>query len=541
MNVDKLPFPSNSCAHENYAEGYVHEWNVNGRVIKWFCQDPDSYITIFENNIIERFDLPKEFISIDNQIRIEEDGSIDFCPVKFKRSFEKVELSILNSRLGLIWQLFDKATKETKWQNFSATFVSDCCHRETWDIFEEIKEELQKNSRYVDFFENNFVISDIILLKNRDGTNKFYPTEQLDLESFAEKSSNDACELKKTKVRNEAFKALYVNKQQGKFKSYPYFGFNYDKIFSSTSYWHKFDENITKEEVDEDPEDIFVFGGTKERISFENSEKKFAIYNTIITNRKGRLQDHEQESQLTHNEYYKDRQQPYIRPYKTSFPLFFVCTGEARRELLVSEKIKPIVDSIFPFYVIIEPKTIQCTLGESVKIQISKFRWAITLICDDNPNAYSRQHALIAIQGVYDGSLSNIINSKSDSIINIGEKFTIISHLRGQGDIEIKPIDEKKLRFAERSNIWLLSREKIRKMLNDMKDEKEKRVAKFSIVGAYSAFSGGGNNCITWALSYLKDVGIDLGWSYFGFLYTKTRSFTQKNEYYLKEYEYLDI
>ena len=151
-------------------------------------------------------------------------------------------------------------------------------------------------------------------------------------------------------------------------------------------------------------------------------------------------------------------------------------------------------------------------------------------------NAYSAQHAEVVIEGIYDGSIKK--NDNSIKGLVIGKKFTIISHLRGENDIEIKDI--KKLHYTQRTKVWLLSSKKINKMLNDMFEEKKAENTKFSILGNYSPFSGGRHNCITWALYHLRRIGVDLEPPY-GFFGTHTKSYTKEPNYYLKNPEYPKI
>ncbi|CRX38731.1 hypothetical protein ELAC_1395 [Estrella lausannensis] len=504
-----------------------YSWVVNNKEIKLFLR-VESYFTVYENNnLIKRVDLTNDEarrIRATSQIYIHtlnNHENFDFCAVLFKKKFKQLKVSILYSRFGPLWQLYDRNTRETRWQRFSATFVSDACHRKTWDMFEKYKNEVQEDIRALKYFEDDFLIKDIVLFEKVE-TPQPLPFD-IDLESLAKGEEKKAYDLKKARAWEKASTETridHVQKYSDGFIPLPL------RVNNIQSYP---DEIIS----DEDPGYLFVFGGTQKRARFEENESRFAIYNTIvrhnsiISDSRSQVLGYRQKSLIP-------SAIPALEIISMLFSSFF-SSLVPQKNLIVSEKIKPIVETFFPFYIIIEPKTLPCTLDENVRV--SKLRWAISLICDDT-NASSGQHALVFIQGINDGSLSLMINHKP---INIGERFTIISHLKSENEIEIKPIEESKLRFIERTQIWLLTSRKIKKMLSAMEKERDEKNTPFSILGSDSAFSGGGHNCFTWAHSYFKEVGIDLGRAVFGFFFTQTKSYTQNPEYYLLHPEYPKI
>ncbi|CRX37629.1 hypothetical protein [Estrella lausannensis] len=525
MNISPTSQLQNSTAND-FVENPHQMWVVNNKEIKLFL-GTEPYFTICENNrITNRVELTEAAvrrIHATDQIYIHVMNNkehYDFCPLLFKRKFNQLKLSLVYSRFGPLWQLYDRNTRETRWQKFSATFVSDACHRKTWNMFEKHKEWMQADIRAIGIlkdFEEDFLIKDIVFLKETDTDLPL----SLDLEAKAEEERKKVYDLKKEK----AWKSPNMERLSSRMRS-----MNLRLTYPSTGFLLPSENNEGNN--NEDPEDLFIYGSAENRNRIEEKEKRFAIYNTIVrcnfltSDSRSQVLGHRQES-LIHG--------PSHLPSLITKLFCQFLPSTAPKNLLVSEKIRPLVESIFPFYVIVEPRTIPCTLDANVRI--SKFRWAISLICDDT-NAYSGQHALIVVQGIYDGSLSMIDNQQRT---RLGERFTLISHLMHENKIKLKFVDKNKLRFIERTRVWLLTSKKITMMVNAMVKERDEQTTPFSILGAYSALGGGGHNCFTWAHSYLKSVGIDLGWPGFGVLFTQTKSYTQKPEYYLTHPDYQKI
>lgn len=205
-------------------------------------------------------------------------------------------------------------------------------------------------------------------------------------------------------------------------------------------------------------------------------------------------------------------------------------------------KTKELDHPIHPFYIGIEPISKKSRIDD--RVSVSQLIWAVTLVahtgCDGN-------HAEIRIEGISDGfDNSQFSTSKNPISLEQGQYFMYVSHYRPSIESDVIFPGNEEAEYEERSAIYLAPSEKIKKMLIEIKKEKEtplKEKSPFSFFGSDSIVGRGCHNCTTWAREKLKMLNINLddqinylklmSNQYKQILITKAKDYTEKDEVHL--------
>lgn len=517
-----------------------HTWLVNGDEVNLIQRADKLFHEVInkEEGVYLRGSLPfPSYMSIGSaisilsrqQVYMPDRETVGFCETLDRFDVGNIELTLLNDKDGPIWQLLDKANQKTEWQKFSAIFLSKECHKETWDIFEIFKQkdnESEKRKQFFKSFREDFTVIDVFRLKK---TEVLKTEENFDLEAKVRKAITKTKKIKRESLSfheklNLPEKFILI---RNNFPMHPVFSWHLNTCEECKKWCSQKEiEELQKDEqlslLNRGSDNILlklyklnknfiIYGGTDERNKLFERVTKIAIYKTLLKNPTASFLESEQKSEL-----------------KEINPLI---DEKKRKNLLISERIKALVEEAFPFFVIIEPKTFKSNLDKNV--HISKLRWAATIVSYGGPSQTSDgQHAEIIIEGINDGYFPEKSIKGNEYVWPKGHYFMLLLHLTGPKNIEVKFIEPSEFKCHERTQVQLRSSEKLKKMISSITFEKDEAQIEFSILGAYSPFSGGFHSCITWALDHFKKAGMDLGWPAFGLFFTQTKSYTQSLEYY---------
>lgn len=164
-----------------------------------------------------------------------------------------------------------------------------------------------------------------------------------------------------------------------------------------------------------------------------------------------------------------------------------------------------------PVHFSLQPITHESHFDKS--IQVTTFTWSVVLVASGNGK--SGNHAMILYEG---------LDEDNQYFMEYAE-FTGFEVRTGR----LK--NPSQFKFSERTEIWLISKKNIIRMLRKIEKEKQKEIP-FALTGEDSFLSKGQHNCCTWAREMLRIAGIELGTSPFGFLITATKDYTHGNLYY---------
>ncbi len=141
------------------------------------------------------------------------------------------------------------------------------------------------------------------------------------------------------------------------------------------------------------------------------------------------------------------------------------------------------------------------------RVLVSRFRWAVTLVCYKGSEG---NHAEILVEGVKEG-----------------QYFLKVCHFTGITGKEIldDEIPSENLKYEHRTEIWKRDSQKVKMMLEAIKVDKAKP-PRLNLWGCDSVFGDGSHNCFTWAREKLEMLDINLGKSWLGFLFARSRNYT---------------
>ncbi|VHO03601.1 hypothetical protein [Candidatus Rhabdochlamydia sp. T3358] len=208
---------------------------------------------------------------------------------------------------------------------------------------------------------------------------------------------------------------------------------------------------------------------------------------------------------------------------------------EKKKELLSPQIHKPLLIEI-------EPISLPSVIDE--RVRVSKFTWAVTLVTHTGSEG---NHARIIIEGIndgfYDEEAPQIGTAKK---VEIGEKFIHLADYSPQ--IQSGLFSPDALEYETRTEIWMRSSDKVKKMLEAIKKEqyfpayrrpfnfygKNSKFYQFTPWGKkWRIFSGKvGDNCFTWARDKLKMINIDLGEGYTDLVVAMAKNYTRDKEEY---------
>jgi len=196
-----------------------------------------------------------------------------------------------------------------------------------------------------------------------------------------------------------------------------------------------------------------------------------------------------------------------------------------------------------PLLIEIEPISTPSRIDE--RARVSKFTWAVTLVTHMGSNG---NHAKIIVEGINDGFYSNENpRIKNENTVKNGEKFTYMAEFNPPIKSQIF-LPTKKLKYNTRTEIWMVTSDRVKKMLASIEEEKSLQQPTFNYWGIHSKIyklnprkldlSGKvGDNCFTWARKKLRILNIDLGEDYTDHLAAIARKYTKEKE----EYEILPV
>lgn len=196
-----------------------------------------------------------------------------------------------------------------------------------------------------------------------------------------------------------------------------------------------------------------------------------------------------------------------------------------------------------PLLIEIEPVSIPSVIDE--RARVSKFNWAVTLVTHMGSEG---NHAKIIVEGINDGFYSNENpRIKNENTVKNGEKFTYMAEFNPPIKSQIF-LPTKKLKYDTRTEIWMVTSDRVKKMLASIEEEKSLQQPTFNYWGIHSKLyklnprkldlSGKvGDNCFTWARKKLRILNIDLGEGYTDHLAAIARKYTKEKE----EYEILPV
>ncbi|VHO03603.1 hypothetical protein [Candidatus Rhabdochlamydia sp. T3358] len=190
----------------------------------------------------------------------------------------------------------------------------------------------------------------------------------------------------------------------------------------------------------------------------------------------------------------------------------------------------------------IEPISLPSVIDE--RVRVSKFTWAVTLVTHTGSEG---NHARIIIEGIndgfYDEEAPQIGTAKK---VEIGEKFIHLADYSPQ--IQSGLFSPDALEYETRTEIWMRSSDKVKKMLEAIKKEqyfpayrrpfnfygKNSKFYQFKPLDKeWRIFSGKvGDNCFTWARDKLKMINIDLGEGYTDLVVAMAKNYTRDKEEY---------
>ena len=208
---------------------------------------------------------------------------------------------------------------------------------------------------------------------------------------------------------------------------------------------------------------------------------------------------------------------------------------EKKKELLSPQIHKPLLIEI-------EPISLPSVIDE--RVRVSKFTWAVTLVTHTGSEG---NHARIIIEGIndgfYDEEAPQIGTAKK---VEIGEKFIHLADYSPQ--IQSGLFSPDALEYETRTEIWMRSSDKVKKMLEAIKKEqyfpayrrpfnfygKNSKFYQFKPLDKeWRIFSGKvGDNCFTWARDKLKMINIDLGEGYTDLVVAMAKNYTRDKEEY---------
>lgn len=224
-----------------------------------------------------------------------------------------------------------------------------------------------------------------------------------------------------------------------------------------------------------------------------------------------------------------------------SIPLFPNESGLDIDKLNALQKRMTPLSSQKPLLIEIEPISISSVIDE--RVRVSKFTWAVTLVTHMGSEG---NHARIIIEGINDG----FYNEETPRIgiakkVDIGEKFIHLADYSPQ--IQSGLLSPDALEYETRTEIWMRSSDKVKKMLEAITKEqyfpsyrrpfnfygKTSKIYKLIWDKKWNIFSGKtGDNCFSWARDKLKMVDIDLEEGYLDLVVAMAKNYTRSKEEY---------
>ncbi|VHO05314.1 hypothetical protein [Candidatus Rhabdochlamydia sp. T3358] len=199
-----------------------------------------------------------------------------------------------------------------------------------------------------------------------------------------------------------------------------------------------------------------------------------------------------------------------------------------------------------PLLIEIEPISLPSEIDP--RMRVSKFTWAVTVVTNGGS---TKDHSEIIIEGINDGFYNHEspLLGKHAKPVKEGEKFIHLAHFLPR--IESGLLSPKDLEYQTRTEIWMITSDKVQEMLRRIEKEqslpKEERTRNFNIRGKYAIFpiwdpreeavfnrGETGDNCYTWDADHLKLLGIDLGSSWKDYIAAMATNYTKKPEEYKK-------
>lgn len=194
-----------------------------------------------------------------------------------------------------------------------------------------------------------------------------------------------------------------------------------------------------------------------------------------------------------------------------------------------------------PLLIEIEPISASSRIDE--RVRVSKFTWAVTLITHEGSNG---NHAKIIVEGLNDGFYSHENpHIKNENTVKNGEIFTYMAEFNPPIKSQIF-LSNKKLKYDTRTEIWMVTSDKVKKMIESIEDESSlpeerqlfnywgirSKIYKFNPDDFWNFSGKVGDNCFTWAQRKLRILNIDLGKSRIDHVAALVKNYTKRKEEY---------
>lgn len=478
----------------------VHTWNINNSILKLIknqnileCEtitNGNTHIAPITIPICNSIDQMVSYLKVCGVI-VDENGVPSFLPKYQTWNIENKSVNLLGGMEALIWNIFCTVTNKSECFNLKdSTIPSIRCHAETIAVIEKIKEH-SLNRSYINFLKDDFKVVRI-----------------LDKETIEKERRN----LKKDKHMVKLAKDENPYIKIGCFQpQHPLVTLGETASKIGTVYLASNVIGATAGAASS-----FFGGGVLGTIAAGSAAYITGGVALVAGGIPVGLA-------LAACNFFRDRSE--LNKKENIL--------EARLEVLSPEK---------PLFVEIEPISKPSRIDE--RILVSKFTWCVTLITHEGSTG---DHTKIIVEGINDGFYSRETpRIKNEETSDIGEKFTYMGELNPPITTKLF-LSSKELLYDTRTELWMRTSDKVKKMLEAIEEEKLLNPPTFNFWGIHSVFyrvrprdnlpffdlSGQiGNNCFTWARNKLEMLDIDLGRSFIDYAAAKAGNYTRKKEEY---------
>ncbi len=206
-------------------------------------------------------------------------------------------------------------------------------------------------------------------------------------------------------------------------------------------------------------------------------------------------------------------------------------------------KIKELRSLFLPNSMLIEIEPISVQSKIDPRVLVSKFMWAVTLIATDSSKGSIASHADIIIEGISDGeSINN--GFFDDDFPRLGNAKPVptgkyFMYKAGYSPhIESGIFSCENLRYKTRTDIWMRTSSKIKKMISAIENQKLQELQKiyvpFGILGRDTIipYKMGRDNCFTWARIHFETIDIIFEKKWKHLLFSSIDSYTNKEKHF---------
>jgi len=469
---------------------HIYSWNVNDYEVRLF-QEQDSLryetVDITSREILFKgsFDFKEmtteKMVSCLKKCRvmIEDNGSAIFSQQYHTWNIDDKDIHLISGNDNLIWNIYCNSTQTSSFYNFQeCTTASLRCHPETVAIIDKIKNECFKDFQQIFRLIDDFKVSVLSI----EIYNENYQKQKKNLENL--QLSNYEYHAVKKVIVPSVLSSLFLS--------------------------------------------ACVVTDLTAILAFQSSAA-IALYGSgaIANIAAGSFVMCTGAAVLT----------PIIVPVSAAYAYakWNYDADNDKREI-IEEKLKKTLPQT-TIIVEIEPKITAPSIIDP-RVIVSKFTWAVTVI---TYNGSFGNHAEIAIEGINDGFYNNqspLIGTASH--VKIGEKFFHLAHF--QPRIESGLLSPQDLIYETRTEIWMLTCEKVKTMIRNIETEKTlPHGQRFEYNKWGEGYKKGrkAHNCFTWAQHHLQPLGIEFKTknqrSLVGSVASAVTDYTKKTECYTEQ------